>query len=148
MTERLLGEAISVATGLGMHAASPPESTSFLVELRRRLFAHICVVDKSSSIFTGRPPRLSHRYCAASLPLDVSDEVVMALPGHLIPTDSVAPGKINESGWNTEGALYKTTITRARTLISYVRDEILELALGVNQVLDTSHLRCVIKGPG
>lgn len=115
--------------------------TSFTTELRRRLFAHVFIVDKNSAILTGRPPRLSRRYCSAPIPLDVSDDIVMNLPGHLIPIEDVAPGRVDIHGWNTEGLVLKTTLTRTRALYSYIRDAILELVLGVDQNLDISTLR-------
>lgn len=124
-----------------MHVNSSPDTTSFLTEVRRRLFAHVFVVDKNGAILTGRPPRLSHRYCSTPLPLDVSDEVVMAMPGNLVSVEGVASDLVDAYGWNTQGAVYRTTLIRARNLFSQIRDEILEIALSVSQVLDTGALR-------
>lgn len=141
VADRLLAEAITVATNLGMHAPGRSKVTSFLTEVHRRVFAHVYIVDKNSAIFTGRPPHLSHRYCSLTLPLDLSDEIVMSLPGDLVPLQHAAPGKTDDRGWNTEGLLLRTTLTRARALIAHIRGEILEMALAVDQVLDAVVLR-------
>lgn len=119
--------------------------TSFMTEIRRRLFAHVFIVDKNTAIVTGRPPRLSHRYCSAPIPLDVSDEIVMNMPGHLVSVEDVLPGRIDGNGWNTDGMVYKTTLTRARALISRIRDAILEIALGTDQTPSIDTLRFVLK---
>lgn len=136
-----MAESIAVATSLGMHVSTTPDMTSFTTEIRRRLFAHVYIVDKNTAILTGRPPRLSHRYCSAAIPLDVSDEIVMEMPGDPVPVEGVAPDHVDDRGWNTEGVVYKTTLTRARALISHIRDAILEIALGVSQTLDVFALQ-------
>lgn len=144
MADRLLAEAVAVATNLGMHITAQPNVTSFLTEVRRRLFAHVYVTDKNMAIFTGRPPHLTHRYCSLTLPLDVNDDVVMSLPGDPVAIEDVAPGRIDGRGWSTEGEILKTTLTRARALMSLIRGEILEIALGVNQPLDVNSLWYVL----
>lgn len=65
----------------------------------------------------------------------------MLMSGDLVPLQHVAPGKIDDHGWNTEGLLLRTTLTRARALIAHIRGEILEIALAVDQLLDADVLR-------
>lgn len=46
------------------------------------------------------------------------------------PTSSNAVyHELDEDGWNKEGVIYNTTHLRARALMSFIRDAILEIAL-------------------
>ena len=69
---------------------------------------------------------MSGRYTSTPLPLDLSDEVLLA--GEPLLSNAVA--SLDSNGWNTENCIYSTTILRARTSFAFIRDEILALALG------------------
>ena len=69
---------------------------------------------------------LSRRYSSTPLPLDLSDEALLS--GQPIPPNAAA--LLDADGWNTTGQIYSTTILRARTMFAFIRDEILEIALG------------------
>jgi hypothetical protein len=69
------------------------------------------------------------RACSAAIPLDLSDEIVTEMSGDTVPVEDVAQVMLMTV---TEGVVYKTTLTRARALVSHIQDAILEIALGVN----------------
>lgn len=124
----------SAVTALGLHresdmAYSPTSSLSpsFMVsEFRRRLFCFVFISDKQIATFMGRPPALSRRYTTCHIPLDLSDEQLMAEGDDLQAIKS----RLDLNGWNTDGRVYPSTICRAWMTMALVRDEILELSLG------------------
>ncbi|EME78214.1 uncharacterized protein MYCFIDRAFT_145138 [Pseudocercospora fijiensis CIRAD86] len=62
---RRLGDVASSLFALGYHeqADLDPECPPFLQNLRRAAFARAYSADKNVSIFLGRPPRISQKYC-------------------------------------------------------------------------------------
>ncbi|CEJ85165.1 hypothetical protein VHEMI03690 [[Torrubiella] hemipterigena] len=123
---RLHGDVVAMTTYLGLHTSSKPENdASISTQIQRRLFASVFKVDKLLATFAGRPPLLSHRFCSTPLPLDLSDE-------ELLQPSREAAASLNAQGWNTAGNIHHTTILRARTMIAYTRDAILEIALRSN----------------
>lgn len=139
---RALGEVVAMVTYLGYHALGqqgeepdhaqaqeqPTTTTTTTVEAqaRWRLVSQIFVVDKVAASFSGRPPLLGRKYMLTPLPLDLSDEALLA-GGETLAR---AVAALDERGWNTEGRFLSTTIVRARRLLAVVKDEIMELALG------------------
>lgn len=79
---------------------------------------------------------MSRKYQLTPPPLDVSDEALMADAETL---ERVVKA-LDSNGWNTEGKLYSTTITRARALLAYDKDEIMEISLGDPQNTSTEDL--------
>ncbi|KAF4839579.1 hypothetical protein CGCSCA4_v011088 [Colletotrichum siamense] len=67
---RRLGDVIASITALGYHQkpSGPVSAPLFLVELRKTAFARIYSADKNFSIFLGRSPRLSKRFCHLQVP--------------------------------------------------------------------------------
>lgn len=117
-------------------------TTSLITEIRRRLFSHVYIVDKVFALYANRPPLLSRRYCSLLLPLDISDEVVMALSGQAISIEDIrAANGLDDQGWTTGNVIQKSTIMRARVLVGHVRDEIIEVMLGVGEDLDIGRLK-------
>lgn len=122
------GENISTATYLGIHAI--PHDPSYVPnassEAQRRLISQVFVVDKVAAAFSGRPPLLSSRYMLTPLPLDLSDEALMA------DADTLAKEvqALDENGWNQKNDCHSATIVRARRLLMTVKDKIMEMALG------------------
>jgi hypothetical protein len=116
-----------MTTALGLHRDDNLTSKKANVssELRRRTYAAAFNIDKVTSTFTGRPPMLSYRYSSTPLPLDLSDEQLLADPVSL--AESVR--RLDANGWSTDGHIYSTTILRARTSLSVIRGEILDIAL-------------------
>lgn len=112
---------------MGMHRQSETsEFPSIHEHANQSIIASLYNVDKILACFTGRPPLLSRRYMFTPLPLDVSDEALMA-GGEVLKN---ATNSLDKDGWNTDGQVYSTTILRVRYMFTTVRDGILELALG------------------
>ncbi|KAL6907260.1 N-terminal binuclear Zn cluster-containing/DNA binding domain-containing protein [Trichoderma evansii] len=121
-------ESVALATFLGLHAESnsPSYEPSLASESRRLLFAQVFVAEKHAVLFTGRPPRLSHRYAFTPLPLDLRDEDLLQ-GGEAIKE---AVNALDKNGWNTSGKVYAATFTRARYILSLLRDELVEIGIG------------------
>ena len=115
-------------TALGHHRESTiTDGAPFMVsELRKRMFVCAFASDKQVATFTGRPPRLSRRYCNCHLPLDVND-AQLTLEGEEL---SRVIRDLDANGWNTEDELTHVTILRGYMVLSLIRDEVLELCLG------------------
>lgn len=124
---RTHGDLMAMTTYLGLHVSPNADlmDCSITTQVKRRLFASIFAHDKVTATFTGRPAFLSRRVSSTPLPLDVSDEILLTSP----PPVTYSDCRVDENGWNMDGRIYLTTALRARTLLAYVRDEILEIAL-------------------
>ncbi|RSL74533.1 hypothetical protein CEP53_000127 [Fusarium sp. AF-6] len=120
-------EAVAMMTYLGGHAQKdgPNYKPSLCSEYKRHLFAQVFSVDKHGVAFTGRPPLLHRQYCTTPLPLDLSEEELVADEA----TFTSAVAALDANGWNTHGGIYVSTFCRARVMIIYLLDEIMELAL-------------------
>jgi len=115
-----------VAMGLHQGNYENPDTPFFLQQQRRRMFASAFYHDKSISLFVGRPPRLSYRYCKLEMPLDLTGDQLMLQGADLQNVIS----SLDMNGWNTNGTLHRITWTRVWFLYSRIREEILELSLG------------------
>ncbi|KAH7153255.1 hypothetical protein EDB81DRAFT_946139 [Dactylonectria macrodidyma] len=133
------GETVALMTFLGLHAE--PETSQYrptlLSENRRRLFGRVFNIDKVMVSFSGRPPLIGRRYSSTPLPLDLSDEVLLA--DDEVITNAVQ--NLDAQGWNTEGKLLPATLLRARVMIAFIRDELLEIALGRGSQTTLAHLQ-------
>lgn len=116
-----------MTTYLGLHVSpnADPMDCSVTTQMKRQLFAAIFTHDKVTATFTGRPAFLSRRFSSTPLPLDMSDELLLSNP----PPADYRDCRVDENGWSIDGIIYITTTLRARAMLSYVRDEILEIAL-------------------
>lgn len=132
---KLHAENIALLTFLGMHAeqSSLPYRPSAMSESRRRIFCGIFNSDKQLATFSGRPALLVRKFVSTPLPLDLSNEALLA-GGDVL---DAAVSKLDTNGWNTEGKILPVTRLRARTMLSYIRDAILEIALGDLQDVST-----------
>jgi hypothetical protein len=126
------GDLASMTTAVGLHrdTDSIPKTVSIASEMRRRIYAAVFNIDKVIATLMGRPPFLSRRHSSTPLPLDLSDEYLLAGEPHL----SNAVSSLDATGWNTEGQIYSTMILRARTMFAYICGDILVLALGFEDV--------------
>ncbi|KID74186.1 uncharacterized protein G6M90_00g081390 [Metarhizium brunneum] len=125
---RAMSESTSLLTFLGHHAESPSPTYEPCLssETRRRVAAHVFILDKVIVLFTGRPPQISRRYISTPLPLDLDDEELLG--GEAAIASSVRA--LDENGWNTKGGLYAATSLRCRLQIALLRDELVEIAVG------------------
>lgn len=82
-------------------------------------------IDKLIAIFTGRPPLLSRRFICQEEPLDISDEELLQVP----PRRGTAYPAISSAGWNFGNKILPVSPVRARMMMAYTRDSILEIAL-------------------
>lgn len=121
-------DVMALTTFSGIHRETGGGDTSkiaFFSQFRRRLFANIYDFDKQLAAFTGRPPGLSRRHTSCLLPLDLSDEVLIAGGQDL----HAAVESLDINGWNRNGQIYPATRARACCLLAEIRDEALEIAL-------------------
>ncbi|KAE8452858.1 hypothetical protein EG329_013130 [Mollisiaceae sp. DMI_Dod_QoI] len=97
-------------------------------EYKRRLFCAIYCNDKTNASLNGLPPLLTRRFCDIQPCLDLPDEAL------LLPQEELAlsVSQLDPNGWNTGSTYQLTTLLRARLQLSIFREEILELALGIN----------------
>ena len=82
---RRLGDVIASMLALGYHERTEARFRipAFLLELRQGAFARIYTDDKDVSIFLGRPPRLSRRFCHFETPIPLTTfEANVATCGH------------------------------------------------------------------
>jgi hypothetical protein len=100
------------------------------------MWAVVFSTDKTIAAFTGRPPGLSHRYNQCPLPLDLTDEVLLA------PKEERdrAIAMLDSNGWNQVGEVTVATSTRAVMIHALILSEILELSLGPDCNYTNEHL--------
>lgn len=133
------GENVALMTYLGLHADmnTAPYKPSLCVEYKRRLFASLYHGDKMNVAFTGRPPLIGRRFCTTPLPLDLDDEQLAADEA----TRMQAVTLLNEHGWNTSGTVSPATVFRARCLMAYIMDEVIEVAFEGSSDANLAKLR-------
>lgn len=121
------GSLVSSVTALGLHR-EPKEDypENFMAsELRKRQFIGVFVTDKTMAAMSGRPPLLSRRYSTCQLPLDISEDELIAEEPRL----SEIKSKLDSHGWNTSGEVYPSTWARGLLLMNIIREEVLEITL-------------------
>lgn len=90
------------------------------------MFAAAYRTDKSLCTFLGRLPRIPRLYCDMKSPLDIIDEDLM-LEG---PALEAILSKLDAGGWNRDEVIQPASFMRLRYIMSFFREEILELSLG------------------
>lgn len=136
-------ETVALMTFMGIHAESGTEAyiPNLTSEIRRTLFAYIFNIDKVIACFCGRPPLISRRYASTPLLLDLGENGLLS--GQI--GFNAAVNALDEKGWNKKNALYSTTVLRARVMLAFIRDEILEIALGNGERASIQTLLSVIQ---
>jgi hypothetical protein len=109
-------------------------------EFKRRLFSSIYSSDKNHASLNGAPPALSARFCNLSLPLDIGEDELF------LPQDQLTAviAKLDPNGWDTSGGFHRVSSRRAFHLLTGVREEILELSLGVDVIVSGSRIEWVL----
>ena len=105
------------------------ETPFFITEFRKKTFVSAYSNDKYMATFVGRPPRLSHRYCVLQLPLDLNDNQTMS---NGLDLDN-AIATLDDEGWNQRGTIHRCTFARIFAQNARIREDILEISLGVLQ---------------
>ncbi|KAK6083971.1 hypothetical protein SCUP515_01667 [Seiridium cupressi] len=122
-------ETMAMLTFQGLHAdgSDVGYEPTLSSELRRRIFWTLFSTDKMLVSFTGRPPLLTRHHVSTPIPLDLPEDCLFSDKDTL--RHAVATS-LDSEGWNTTGGLYCSTIIWARAMLSMIKDEILEIALG------------------
>jgi hypothetical protein len=126
---QLVGKISEIVYALGYHTGirDDPKVPRYLRELRKRALWEGYGTDVELSTFVGRPPRLSRRYLAMTLPLDLPDSLIVG------PSDALEAAvlTLDERGWRgIEIAPCQTTYVRVRCFLNTCREDTLELILG------------------
>ncbi|PWY73577.1 hypothetical protein BO70DRAFT_319779 [Aspergillus heteromorphus CBS 117.55] len=128
------GDLVSDIYAMGLHHPPLEDMPLFLAETRKRMLSVSHRADKNLATLFGRPPRLPHSYCNATLPLDIADDDLLLNAPSL---HSVLEG-LDDDGWNIEGKLLPATVIRIRHILSTLREQVLELSLGCKAGSDHS----------
>jgi hypothetical protein len=132
------GDMVTSAITAGLHRL--PDHTNFRFtiasEYKRRIFSTIYYLDKTVACMDGTPPMLSRLYCDVKPCMDLSDEQLFS-PSYEV---SAAINNLSTNGWNTDGRIYGISVDRAIWQLAAVREEILELALGVNILISENRI--------
>lgn len=136
---RLHGDMVATAITCGLHRL-PPYGTSKLTaasEFKRRLFSTLYANDKVHASLYGTPPLLTKLYCVVDACLDLPNDIIFITQEQLAREVDFLDG----NGWNCSGAQYGlATLLRAKCQLSLVREETLELAIGVNVEVSRSRI--------
>ncbi|KAF0326719.1 fusarisetin A cluster transcription factor fsa6 [Colletotrichum asianum] len=120
---RRLGDVIASITALGYHQKPPGPASAplFLVELRKTAFARIYSADKNFSIFLGRSPRLSKRFCHLQVP-----------QGRLIldSEESDQPASDKTEDWTQDAQACYRADTRWSAQCASLKENILAMLFG------------------
>lgn len=120
---RCLGDLHSDIFSLGIYQESfiTNDTPFFLADCRRRTFARAYRNDSFTSTVLDRPLRLLKRRLHIELPLDLTDDELLAEPDRL----ALARGRLSADGW-AEGGYNAATWARIRVITSEMIEEIFE----------------------
>lgn len=110
--------------GINRESTLTRNAPFFLAECRRRTFAAAFQIDKFIATLLDRPPRILRRYSDCSLPLDLTDEDLLAGPDHLSDVCSA----LTEDGWSPRTQYTSATWQRLRFAAAAFRERILEFS--------------------
>ncbi|KAK8006523.1 hypothetical protein PG991_012820 [Apiospora marii] len=129
-TWRAHAELVALTTFLGLHCIprTMPYEPSVSSEIKRRLFACIYNIDMVISSFTGRPPLLNARHVSTPLPLDIDDDILLGDRARLL--EVARSPEMSDERHFSNGKLKGVTIMRARGMMAFIRNDILDISLG------------------
>lgn len=107
------------------------------LEYKRRLISAVYATDKLEASLNGVPFALSQKLVHLRLPLDLSDEELFSPQDRLV----MATNQLDPNGWNMKGQIHHVTIQRGIQLLSRCREEILEVALGVDSIISLQQIK-------
>jgi hypothetical protein len=137
---RLHGDLFTTAITSGLHRLPDYGATKVTAasEYKRRLFCRVYCSDKTHASLNGVPPLLTRVFCNIQPCLELPDGAIFW------PQDELtsAINKLDSDGRDIIGDSYHiTTVLRAMTLICTIREEVLEIALGVNVDCSESQIK-------
>lgn len=97
-------------------------------EFRRILSGSGYYLEKSAALFKARPPAFTRFYCTFHIPLDLTEDQLYGPAKEL----NIAISKLDKDGWNTSGRISTISWVRALCMVAPIREEILEISVGVN----------------
>lgn len=133
------GLAVSALTSRGLHLEQPSNGLykpSLCSEFKRWLFGSIFANDKVHSSFSGHPPLLASRFCTTPLPSDLGSEELLGNPEEL----QNAASKLDEHGWSTGGQLHPAGVGRIRMAMSFIMEDIVNIALSHSSIVTLAQL--------
>ncbi|XRM36550.1 hypothetical protein ABZX51_000048 [Aspergillus tubingensis] len=126
---KTLSALITLLFTLGYHQRDATSKLPFFrAEHRKRLVVAAYAMDKGLSTFLGRPPRMIRRYITVDPPLDIAFADIIASPEVL----DAAMTRLDNNGWNAEGAYTRGSYARACFMMGVVREAALEISLVSN----------------
>ncbi|RFU29783.1 hypothetical protein B7463_g6576, partial [Scytalidium lignicola] len=145
-SRRRHADMITTTIAAGLHRLPDYDSSQVTpaTEYRRRVFCSVYLLDKVHCSLTGVPPGLTRLYCNFQLPLDLGNNELFGPRDEL----ALAISKLDGQGWNTSENFYQVTSLRVLLLLAPIREEILELSLGINVPVTAAgisdlHKRCL-----
>jgi hypothetical protein len=135
--QRRLADTVISALAAGLHRLDYG-TTKYTAasEYKRRLNSSIYCTDKTHSSMNGVPVLLSQKFCHLRLPLDLTEEELFLPPEEF----TRAVSSLDSEGWNKTGGFNHITTHRGIQLLSRCREEILEMALGVDLALSPQEI--------
>lgn len=122
---------------LDLGTNTPTNKPTTALEYKRRLISAVYATDKLEASLNGVPFALSQKLVHLRLPLDLSDDELF-FPQNRLAT---ASNQLDHNGWNTKGQIHHATIQRGIHLLSKCREEILEVALGVDLIISLEQIK-------
>ena len=95
---------------------------AFLAQARKKVFHSAYNIDKMEATFFGRPPRIPKHYCSTTLPFDVDDRT-------FFDGSSTADTALDTMAWNQDSHFYPATWIRVRSMVSQIKEKVLETVL-------------------
>ncbi len=128
VTWKRLGDISSAVFAMGLHQeiVVTSEIPRWLAEMRKQLMNFAYTLDINLSLFVGRPPRISSRYCSLDLPFALDNDQ-LALPSSKLES---AIEHLKEVDWTSKDTIPHAGMARITLPITMQREEILELFLG------------------
>ncbi|OQE44564.1 hypothetical protein PENCOP_c002G02758 [Penicillium coprophilum] len=121
---RRLGDLTTDVCALGLHRESTHAGKMpfYISQCRRRTFAAAYQVDKLICTFFDRPPRILRRYSDCKMPLDISDDEILAGENQVKRISLV----LDPNGWSATARYTSSTWARVRYILGVFREEVLE----------------------
>lgn len=100
------------------------------------MISGVYCIDKAEASLNGTPVLLSRKYVHLRLPLDLPEDAISQTHENI----SRDANLLDPDGWNKKGEIYLMTSYRAVVVLSRCREEIIEIALGVDLVISPQQI--------